>query len=203
MQKAYQVLKNQFPKELLNKFKVNLKELIKTSPSEDVFWTEDKKVKQIQNLHTLDPKFLELSDFIQNELGYKGEVMNMQYFIKPPNYKITAPHQDGAYFNSPKDNIVTFWIPLHEVNEMNSCMCYLPKTDKLIIPHQPSGNNVRTRTGATGLSQKIDISLDEFEPVPLKFGDGVMHDQFSIHYSSLNRMNYSRVAITCIIKLTE
>jgi hypothetical protein len=32
----------------------------------------------------------------------------MQYFVKHPNYKITAPHQDGAYFEDNDSDILTF-----------------------------------------------------------------------------------------------
>lgn len=202
MKKGYKILRKQFPKELLNNFVVNLNKLATELPSTDVFRTEKKEIKQIQNLHLL-PKYKSLIDFIQNDLGYVGEVMNMQYFIKPPNYKITSPHQDGAYFEDTDSDILTFWIPLHNVKVENSCMHYLPWDGKREIrTHLPCGSNVRTRTGKTGYSMfnnEFDISL--YEPVELELGDAVVHNQFSLHYSSMNEKSFSRVAITCIIKL--
>jgi hypothetical protein len=48
----------------------------------------------------------------------------MQYFVKHPNYKITAPHQDGAYFEDNDSDILTFWIPLHSVSSETSTMFY-------------------------------------------------------------------------------
>jgi hypothetical protein len=43
---------------------------------------------------------------IQRDLGYKGTVINMQYFVKHP-IKITAPHH-GAYFEDNDSDILTF-----------------------------------------------------------------------------------------------
>jgi hypothetical protein len=52
--------------------------------------------------------FSAIAKCIQRDLGYKGTVINMQYFVKHPNYKITAPHQDGAYFEDNDSDILTF-----------------------------------------------------------------------------------------------
>jgi ectoine hydroxylase-related dioxygenase (phytanoyl-CoA dioxygenase family) len=129
----------------------------------------------------------------------------MQYFIKHPNYKITAPHQDGAYFDNLEDDILTFWIPLHHVDEKTSTMFYVDWDGKReIIPHDNCGTNVRNRTGKVGMSQytsKYDLS--EFKPVELDYGDLVVHNQFSVHYSNENSGEKPRIAITCIIKLNK
>jgi ectoine hydroxylase-related dioxygenase (phytanoyl-CoA dioxygenase family) len=68
--------------------------------------------------------FSAIAKCIQRDLGYKGTVINMQYFVKHPNYKITAPHQDGAFFEDNDSDILTFWIPLHSVSSETSTMFY-------------------------------------------------------------------------------
>jgi hypothetical protein len=99
MDKGYKILRNQFPKELLKSLVSDVNALQKELPSCDVFKTEEGKIKQIQNLHLL-PKFKSLETFIKDDLGYEGEVLNMQYFIKPPGYKMTSPHQGCIYTNN-------------------------------------------------------------------------------------------------------
>jgi ectoine hydroxylase-related dioxygenase (phytanoyl-CoA dioxygenase family) len=147
----------------------------------------------------------QVSKYIKEVLGYDGEVLNMQYFIKHPNYKITAPHQDGAYFDNLDDDILTFWIPLHDVDETTSTMFYVDWDGKReIIKHDDCGTNKRTRTGKTGMSQYTsEYPLEDFTPVILKYGDCVIHNQFSVHYSNENSTTKPRIAITCIIKLNK
>jgi ectoine hydroxylase-related dioxygenase (phytanoyl-CoA dioxygenase family) len=148
--------------------------------------------------------FSELSHIIK-DMGYDGEVLNMQYFIKHPDYKITAPHQDGAYFDNLDDDILTFWIPLHDVDASTSTMFYADWNGKReIIKHEDCGSNLRTRTGKTGMSQYTsEIPMNVFTPVELKYGDCVVHNQFSVHYSNENSTTNPRIAITCIIKLNK
>lgn len=172
--------------------------------NEDVFRTKNGDVKQIQNCQKFRV-FNEISKHIKNVLGYDGEILNMQYFIKHPNYKITSPHQDGAYFDNIDDDILTFWIPLHDVDISTSTMFYIDWDGKReIIKHNNCGTNVRTRTGKTGMSQYTsEYQLDDFKPVILKYGDLVVHNQFAVHYSNENSTNKARVAITCIMKLKK
>jgi ectoine hydroxylase-related dioxygenase (phytanoyl-CoA dioxygenase family) len=113
--------------------------------------------------------FSAIAKCIQRDLGYKGTVINMQYFVKHPNYKITAPHQDGAYFEDNDSDILTFWIPLHSVSSETSTMFYHDWDGKReIVEHKDCGKNNRTRTGKTGVSQYTDIHpLEDFTPVDL------------------------------------
>ena len=204
MDKGYKVLKNSFNTTLLDMITKDFEKVAMSRDSGDVFRTANGDVKQIQNMQGSYP-FSMVSDYIRDVLGYKGEVLNMQYFIKHPEYKITAPHQDGAYFDTLDDDILTFWIPLHDVNEETSCMFYVDWDGKReIIPHDNCGKNVRTRTGKTGFSQYTsEYKLGDFKPVELEYGDCVIHNQFSVHYSNENKTQSPRIAITCIIKLEK
>jgi hypothetical protein len=203
MDKGYKILREAFNTKFLDMFARDFETVALQCKPEDVFRTKNGDVKQIQNCQKW-VLFRDLSNIIKS-MGYDGEVMNMQYFIKHPEYKITSPHQDGAYFDSLDDDILTFWIPLHDVNEETSTMFYVNWNGKReIIQHEECGSNLRTRTGKTGMSQYIpDIPLESFTPVELSYGDCVVHNQFSVHYSNENKTDKPRIAITCIIKLNK
>ena len=204
MEKGYKVIKKAFDKHLLDVIARDFETVALQCEPENVFKTKNGDVKQIQNCQNFT-LFNEISKYIKQRLGYDGEVLNMQYFIKHPDYKITAPHQDGAYFDNVDDDILTFWIPLHDVDVSTSTMFYKDwDGNREILNHENCGSNLRTRTGKTGMSQCItDIPLEEFTPVELKYRDCVVHNQFSVHYSNENSTTEPRIAITCIIKLNK
>jgi ectoine hydroxylase-related dioxygenase (phytanoyl-CoA dioxygenase family) len=129
-------------------------------------------------------------------------VLNNQYFCKPPNYKMTSAHQDNAYFET-NDNVFTFWIPLQDVDVINSCMFYVPKSNlQGLLPHKVIGTNVRTRTGKTGYSLYSDYyKNNQFVKVPMTKGQVLVHDKNTMHFSSPNLSDEYRIAITCIIKV--
>lgn len=203
MEKGYKIIRKAFDTKTLDLFARDFETVALQCKPENVFRTKNGDVKQIQNCQNWKI-FHELAMAIK-DMGYDGEVLNMQYFIKHPEYKITAPHQDGAYFDSVDDDILTFWIPLHDVNTETSTMFYVDWDGKReIIPHEECGSNVRTRTGKTGMSQYTsEYPLESFTPVELSYGDCVVHNQFSVHYSNENTTDKPRIAITCIIKLKK
>jgi ectoine hydroxylase-related dioxygenase (phytanoyl-CoA dioxygenase family) len=204
MNNGYKVIRKAFDTKLLDLIDRDFETIALQCKPQDVFRTKNGDVKQIQNCQDWD-LFKQISNIIKNEMGYDGEVLNMQYFIKHPDYKITAPHQDGAYFDSVDDDILTFWIPLHDVSPTTSTMFYVDwDGNREIIPHDDCGSNVRTRTGKTGMSQYTSVyKLEDFTPVVLSYGDCVVHNQFSVHYSNENSTVQPRIAITCIIKLNK
>lgn len=204
MDKGYKILRKAFKKEMLDVIARDFETVALQCEPQNVFRTKNGDVKQIQNCQRFN-LFNEIGKYIKNDLGYDGEILNMQYFIKHPEYKITAPHQDGAYFDSLDDDILTFWIPLHDVDTETSTMFYVDWDGKReIIKHEDCGSNLRTRTGKTGMSQYTSVyPLESFTPVKLKYGDCVVHNQFSVHYSNENKTDKPRIAITCIIKLNK
>lgn len=171
----------------------------------NIFYTEDlenKLVKQFQHLESFED-IKEIGIKLLEDFQIDGEIKNMQLFIKHPNYKITRPHQDGAYFQS--DRYVTFWIPLQDVDETNSCLYYLNGSHVCgLLNHKESGSVVRTRTGAKGLSLEYDhIELNQYTPVIMKKGDMICHHPYTLHYSSSNMTDKPRYALACIIKLNN
>lgn len=195
---GFQIFKDHSLKHLIDVYSLDLEKVASTKDNKDVFRTKLGDIKQIQNLNF---------SYFNNELvkligGDKFELLNNQYFCKPPNYKMTSAHQDNAYFES-KDKVYTFWIPLQDVDIMNSCMFYVPGSHKNgLVEHKIIGTNVRTRTGKTGFSLYSDYYKNkEFIQVPMKKGEILVHDKDCMHFSSPNLSDEYRIAITSIIKL--
>jgi hypothetical protein len=82
-------------------------------------------------------------------------------------------------------------------------LCYVDwDGSRVIRQHNSLGNNVRVRTGKVGYSQYNDeFDLSEFKPMEVNYGDCLVHNQFSMHYSDMNRGDKPRIAITCILRL--
>ncbi len=199
---GYTIIKQALPLGYIMDFNSDIEKVASESQTEDVFTCEH-GIKQIQNLQDR-PEFIELANRLKVLIDKpKAKVMNMQYFIKYPNYKITSPHQDGAYFEDLTKNIVTFWIPLQDVDKDTSCLFYIPGSHKEgLIKHEAIGSNVRTRTGKTGYSQYCTkYFLTEFTEAKMNIGDVLIHDKLALHYSSVNKGLERRIAVTCIMEI--
>jgi ectoine hydroxylase-related dioxygenase (phytanoyl-CoA dioxygenase family) len=202
---GYKVFNNILDTSYLNGFSRDIEFVSSLVPLDSVFKTDDGRIKQIQNLHNIHEYRL-YYEYLMHLFDLKNtEVLNMQYFIKHPNYKITAPHMDGAYFDDVDSDIFTFWIPLQKVSIENSTMFYKKwNGNRDIIEHSPCGSNIRTRTGKTGISQYIvEADMCEYEPIKLNYGDLVVHNQFTAHYTNENKTEEPRIALTCIIKINN
>jgi hypothetical protein len=195
------VFHNEIIKKMVEDMPNDLETIALNSKHTDVFRTKLGDIKQIQHVN-FGGLFNELLAELINADDY--EVLNNQYFCKPPNYKMTSAHQDNAYFDSDED-IFTFWIPLQDVDILNSCMFYVPKSHKEgILPHKSIGTNVRTRTGKTGYSLYSDYYRNaEFVKVPMKKGQILVHDKNTMHFSSPNLSDDYRISITCIMKVNS
>lgn len=188
----------------------NLEYIASFSDNVDVFRTKLGDIKQIQSLqnnekmHEFIGKFNYLcSKIIRKSSTEKHEILNNQYFCKPPNYKMTSAHQDNAYFES-KSKIYTFWMPLQDVDLLNSCMFYVPGSHSNgLVKHDPIGTNTRVRTGTKGVSLYSSYYKNkDFVKVPMKLGEILVHDKDCMHFSSPNLSDDYRIAITCILKIT-
>ncbi len=197
---GFQVFTHPTMLDTLPYYQRDLEEVAKQVDSRNVFRTKLGDIKQIQNLN-----FNGLNNTLARLIGAKEfNVLNNQYFCKPPNYKMTSAHQDNAYFESDK-KVYTFWIPLQDVDILNSCMFYVPGSHKGgLVEHKVIGTNVRTRTGKTGFSLYSDYYKNkEFVVVPMKVGEILVHDKDCMHFSSPNLSDDYRVAITSIIEVLK
>lgn len=201
---GFEVIENVLPEAFFEPInEAFLKDLEDASEAENIFMTEFGP-KQIQHLERRY-WFKIFAERLKAIMNVKGEILNMQVFIKYPDYKITYPHQDGAYFDVSNKQIITFWVPIQDVDDINSCMYYVPTSHiNGLIEHVPVGSVVRTRSGKTGQSLGCDkYKLDEFISVPMKKGDVLIHDQFCVHYSSSNKTDKKRIALTCVLDISD
>lgn len=197
---GFQVFTHPVINQLIPHYEKDLEKIAKEVESKDVFRTKLGDIKQIQNLN-----FEGINNILVGLIGAKNfKVLNNQYFCKPPNYKMTSAHQDNAYFESDR-KVYTFWIPLQDVDILNSCMFYVPGSHKQgLVEHKIIGTNVRTRTGKTGFSLYSDYYKNkEFTQVPMKTGEILVHDKNCMHFSSPNLSDDYRIAITSIIEVLQ
>ena len=195
---GFQVFREPRFKEIIQMYPKDLENIAKDSKDSDVFRTKLGDIKQIQNLNFGDLNQM-LAQLIHKDKEFK--VLNNQYFCKPPHYKETSAHQDNAYFESDSE-VYTFWIPLQDVDVLNSCMFYVPGSHaKGLLEHKPIGTNVRVRTGTKGVSLYSDVYKNsDYVSVPMKVGQILVHDKNCMHFSSPNLSDEYRLAITAIIK---
>lgn len=158
-------------------------------------------VKQVQHLERL-LEFREVGGRVMRAFGVEGDIINMQVFYKAPGAAYTKPHQDGAYFGGA--NYLTFWIPLQPVGMANSCLWYLDHSfERGALVHAETGSTFRVRTGVAGRSLEYVGELVDYTPVIMEKGEVVCHHPYTLHYSSTNTTQSTRVALTCIVRLRE
>lgn len=198
---GFQVFNDDYIKRIITTMPTDLEDIASGMNSLQVFRTKLGDIKQIQNLDFGDLNKI-LVSLIAKDRPF--EVLNNQYFCKPPHYKETSAHQDNAYFES-NSEVFTFWIPLQDVDIENSCMFYVPGSHKKgLVEHKPIGTNVRTRTGKTGVSLYSDVYKNEdYVKVPMNAGEILVHDKNTMHFSSPNLSDEYRLAITAIIKIIK
>ncbi len=168
---------------------------------QNTFRTKLGDIKQIQSLNKIYD-LEQLNSKLADLIGWTDfDVLNNQFFCKPPNYKMTSAHQDNAYFESDED-VVTFWIPMQDVDLLNSCMFYVPGSNKLgLLKHDPIGTNIRVRTGTKGLSLYSSVFKNsDFVKVPMNRGEILVHDKNTMHFSSPNLTDEYRISFTAILK---
>ena len=195
---GFQVFREPSFLDIIKMYPKDLENIAKDSKDSDVFRTKLGDIKQIQNLNFGDLNQM-LAQLIHKDKEFK--VLNNQYFCKPPHYIETSAHQDNAYFESDSE-VYTFWIPLQDVDVLNSCMFYVPGSHvKGLLEHKPIGTNVRVRTGTKGVSLYSDVYKNsDYVSVPMKVGQILVHDKNCMHFSSPNLSDEYRLAITAIIK---
>lgn len=195
---GFQVFKEPGFRDIIKMYPKDLENIAKDSKDSDVFRTKLGDIKQIQNLNFGELNQM-LAQLIHSDRDF--QVLNNQYFCKPPHYKETSAHQDNAYFESDSE-VYTLWIPLQDVDVLNSCMFYVPGShSEGLLEHKPIGTNVRVRTGTKGVSLYSDVYKNsDYVSVPMTVGEILVHDKNCMHFSSPNLSDEYRLAITAIIK---
>lgn len=183
---------------------INVDWLCGICENDNIFRDGVNRIKQIQHLEIFE-EYLNIGNYLKEHFNIEGEIINMQLFIKYPGCKPTKAHQDGAYLMQLEPDpakFITFWIPLCDVDENNSCLKYYRNTPNFLLPHLETGTRIRTRSGVTGYSLEcVTHNTNEFTPITAKKGDVLIHTPLAIHHSPSNLSTTKRKALTCIIKL--
>ena len=173
------------------------KEVIPKMSSSEVYYDQKgdrNSLKQLQRLHVHDAFFKTLminspfQEIAEHLLGEPVEGKNLQYFNKRPMVsQPTPPHQDGHYFMIEPVKAVTLWLALDQVDEVNGCVRYLPKSHL-------HGLRPHARTETLGFSQGIadyGTESDMADEIPLCCAPGTLlgHHANTVHRAD---QNYSR-----------
>ncbi len=121
---------------------------------------------------------------IESLLGGKPLLMTDQIFMKPPHHGGPKPyHQDNAYFLChPDDHVLTAWIALDDVDELNGCLRYIDESHRgPILPHEEIPGEPYNKVPPADL---IDLSKESLAEV--KKGGVVFHHSKALHTSHRN-----------------
>lgn len=194
MEKGYKILRGVLVRDVSVSLFTKMYSIIRllAKDNKDLVSNEDGSVVQVRNLQNR-PEFVVISEFIEHNLGYKGEVLDMQYLVKHPRSKGTKPHQDAIHYGA-EDNILTFWIPLQDTSKENSTICYYDwNQSSEILPHSQLDAPYKTNCEYQGNLNIVD----------LKLGDVAVHNQFVVHSTSDNNTEEMRIAIVCVLKIKK
>ena len=173
------------------------KEVIPKMSASEVYYDQKgdrNSLKQLQRLNVHDAFFNTLlinspfQEIAEHLLGEPVEGKNLQYFNKRPMVsQPTPPHQDGHYFMIEPVKAVTLWLALDQVDEVNGCVRYLPKSHL-------HGPRPHARTETLGFSQGIvdyGNESDMADEIPLCCAPGTLlgHHANTVHRAD---QNYSR-----------
>lgn len=112
-------------------------------------------------------------------------------FLKAPGAGTLAWHQDLFYTPSPVvPRTLTFWVPLHDMNERNGRMEYILGPREL-QPHSPVSDHSRYHH----IRPELLPSESRFSPL-LRAGDVCIHTPYTVHRSLPNTDTAPRASWT-------
>ena len=100
-------------------------------------------------------------------------------------------HQDSQYYGQETRHahIVTVWLPLVNVNEVNSCLYVIPGSHRWDLIDSARDENGRMRS-----FEDVE-ARGEPVPVPMNVGDIMMFTNMTFHGSKMNKSNSVRISI--------
>jgi len=115
-------------------------------------------------------------------------------FKMPSKNSELGAHQDWTIVDEKKFVALNCWIPLTDVTENNGALHVIPGS------HYPAFNTLRAPTIPFFFSGSEDAVVPEVIPMRVKAGEAVILNQSVIHYSSPNKSDKIRKAITAGVK---
>ncbi len=113
----------------------------------------------------------------------------------PQDSKPTAWHQDFPYWPMNEPGALSVWIPMHDVDEHNGCMMFVPgshKVGKLTGIDLANPQDIYEQIEGTELEKTKPVK------VPLKKGSCTFHDGLTFHYAHANHSDKPRRVLAII-----
>jgi len=140
-----------------------------------------------------------LVSLVENLLGEKSVVRNIEFFFKPKKTGMKSPvHQDNFYWNITNKKALNVWIACAPSNYKNGGVYYYKNSHKNgLVKHQLSHE--------AGSSQKIPetylkkIKYKKYYP-NLNVGDCIFHHCEVMHGSKKNNSNIDRIGLVISYK---
>jgi len=150
------------------------------SPQKSRAWNKEVFSPAIYQLFT-NSKLLDVCEqYLGSEITLNGD-----YFVRPkvPHEDLTTLpwHQDSFYYGSAANDdtvykILSFWIPLVDVDEHNGCMQVIPQSHKWgLIPCKKTGDKIEP---VENVEEKGEVVTAR-----MKAGDVLIFNQLTMHRS--------------------
>lgn len=117
-------------------------------------------------------------------LGPAAQFVFDHSMLKPARTGSSTPwHQDEAFYPfKGGSNVLTFWMPLQDVDAQNGCLDFIPGSNKgPLLPHQRINNDPRIHgLEALGVDETLKVAC------PLSAGGATIHGYHTLHHSNPN-----------------
>lgn len=117
-------------------------------------------------------------------LGPSAQFVFDHAMLKPARTGASTPwHQDEAFYPfKGGSNVLTFWMPLQDVDARNGCLNFIPGSNKgPLLQHRRINNDPRIHgLEALGVNESLMISC------PLRAGGATVHGYHTLHHSNPN-----------------
>ena len=172
----------------------------------NMHFTSDNKLNTIHdiNKYVKSGPMINLSkskkmlNIVENILGEKAKVRNIEFFLKPKKTGMRAPlHQDNYYWNIKNKKALNAWIACSKANFKNGGVYYYSGTHKgglkkHILSKEPGSSQ---KIPQKYVNKKIKKTYPNLEP-----GDCIFHHCEIIHGSKRNNSNLDRIGLVISYK---
>ncbi|MCC9605530.1 phytanoyl-CoA dioxygenase family protein [Blastopirellula sp. JC732] len=131
-------------------------------------------------------------------LGGEPVLLGVETFSKPARVGSGVPwHQDNAYFCQSPPDVLTLWIAIDAVTAENGPVRFIQGSHQLgMLPTVMSG----VRGNSIGLAEPPSTEMGKEVPAILAPGDATIHHCQTVHASSPNNTDSSRLALLFVYR---
>ena len=160
----------------------------------------EKAVNKIGHaLHALDPEFKKITfgDKVKGiarslELKDPAVVQSMVIFKQPHFGGVVNPHQDSTFLFTTPMNLVGFWIALEDADLDNSCLWFVPGSQKFGLSQRMVRTVSESGVSTTFEGSPANPKHEEYIATPVKKGTLVVIHGEIVHKSRKNESKRSR-----------